>query len=430
MDISTQMAIDPDLPASADVVIIGGGVAGVTTAYYLALAGVPVVLCEKGRIAGEQSSRNWGWIRKQGRDPRELAGAVQALRLWGDIDKRAPDIGFRVGGVTYLPETDADLARYEDWLSHAKLHQLDSHMLSSEEVDKLLGQSGRRFKGALYTPSDARAEPKLAVPAIARMAADEGAILMERCAVRTLERSSGQVSAVVTEKGRIACQTVVLAGGAWCSMMMRHLGLDLPQLKVKASVQRTSPAPLITESGVHQKRASIRRRADGGYTIARTGATTFQITPSAFRYFRSFLPALKENAGVLKFRIGRPFLDELKTSLDWRADEITPFEKERVLDPEPDHALLDDVLASAKHLHPQLADVRPVERWAGMIEATPDEIPVLGPVDAIPGLLIATGFSGHGFGFGPAAGHAMAALAQGQEPLFDLHDFRLSRFAA
>ena len=84
--------------------MIGGGIAGVTTAYYLALAGVPVVLCEKGRIAGEQSSRNWGWIRKQGRDPREISGAIQALRLWSEIAEKAPDIGFHIGGVTYLAE--------------------------------------------------------------------------------------------------------------------------------------------------------------------------------------------------------------------------------------------------------------------------------------------------------------------------------------
>ena len=210
--------------------------------------------------------------------------------------------------------------------------------------------------------------------------------------------------------------------------MLRHLGLDLPQLAVKASVQRTTPAPLINESCIHAKGASIRRRADGGYTIARSGSSTFHITPSAFRYFRAFLPALKEQARDLKFRIGRSFIDELTTSHRWQPDQVTPFENQRTLDPAPDHRLLDIVLEEAKRLHPGLSDVRSVERWAGMIEVTPDELPALGPVDELPGLLIATGFSGHGFGFGPAAGHAMAALAQGQTPAFDLHDFRFSRF--
>ncbi|MGI9508033.1 MAG: NAD(P)/FAD-dependent oxidoreductase [Geminicoccaceae bacterium] len=419
---------DSDVPPSTEVVVIGGGVAGVTTAYYLAMAGVPVVLCEKGSVAGEQSSRNWGWIRKQRRDPRELPAITQALRLWEEIADRAPDIGWHIGGVTSLAETDQDLEGFEQWLEHARNHQIDSRMLSSSETDQLLGQSGRRFKGALTTPSDARAEPALAVPAIAGMAREHGAVVLERCAVRTLIMEAGRVSGVVTEHGPIACNTVVLAGGAWSRMMMRHLGLDLPQLQVKASVQRSTPAPLITESAIGSRRAAIRRRADGGYNITRTGATTFHITPSAFRHFRSFLPVAMREFSRIKMRFGRPFFEELTTSVRWRADEVTPFEKTRMLDPEPDHALLDDVLAAAKDLYPQLRDISSADRWAGMIDVMPDELPVLGPVASHPGLLIATGFSGHGFGSGPVAGHAMASLAQGKTLLFDLHDFRLERF--
>ena len=423
------MAIDASVPDSTEVVVIGGGIAGVSTAWFLEQLGVPVVLCEKGRIAGEQSSRNWGWIRKQGRDPAELPLIIRSLELWAEIAAAlGEDIGWQVGGVTYLIEDDADAARFAAWLEHAKAYQLDSRLLSIKETDALAPGIRARHRGALHTPSDARAEPRLAVPAMARSLRRAGVPILERCAVRTIERSGGRVSAVVTERGRIACRTAVLAGGAWSRIMLEHLGLSLPQLQVIASVQRTTAAPLISKSAIGAKAVAVRRRADGGYTLARSGASRAEIMPANLRHARHYLPILKRDWRKLKLRLGRPFLEALREK-GWDGDSESPFERTRVLDSAPDHGLLDGVLAAAQAMYPQLADARPAERWAGAIDVLPDEIPVLGAVPAIDGLLIATGFSGHGFGIGPAAGLVTAQLVAGRAPMADLGAFRVDRFA-
>lgn len=417
------------LPAATEVVVIGGGVAGVATAWHLHELGVPVVLCEKGRIAGEQSSRNWGWIRKQGRDPAELPLITESLGRWAAIVRELDeDIGWHVGGVTYLIENDADAARYHAWLEHAQAHGLDSRLLSARETDALFPGIRARHQGALFTPSDARAEPARAVPAMARYLHAAGVPIVEACAVRTVERSGGRVEGVVTEHGRIACNTVVLAGGAWSRLMLGHLGFTLPQLHVISSVQRTAAAPLISESAIGGRDVAMRRRADGGYTLAKSGAARAEILPANIRHARAYLPVLRRDWRDLKFRIGKPFLDALLSG-QWDGAGESPFERTRVLDPVPDHRLLDTTLATAKTWFPQLAGVHWAERWAGAIDVLPDEIPALGPVPGIDGLVVATGFSGHGFGIGPGAGLVSARLAAGQPPGIDLSAFSPDRFA-
>src|SRR5213082_2082016 len=227
---------DEKLPAQADVVIIGGGIIGTSTALFLAQRGVATVLCEKGHIAGEQSIRDWGWCRKMARDPREIPLIIESLRLWERMNETVEaETGFRTSGIMYLGESAEDLAPMEAWLDHAREYQLDTRLIDAAEVARLLPGIAKPWAGALYTPSDGKAEPQMAAPAIAAAARRRGAAVVQGCAVRGIETAAGRIAAVVTEKGRIACQSVVLAGGAWSRLFCGNLGGDLPELKVLAS---------------------------------------------------------------------------------------------------------------------------------------------------------------------------------------------------
>jgi len=420
---------DSELPARTGVVVIGGGIIGVATALELAERGVPTVLCEKGVIGGEQSSRNWGFCRQMGRDPREVPLAMESLRLWRRMNERVgAETGFRQAGIIYLAETEAWLAAQSRWADeHARPYQLDTRVLTPDEAARVMPGATQRWKGAIYTASDGRAEPSKAAPALAAAARRAGAKIFTGCAVRGLDLAAGRVAGVVTEKGRIACEQVVLAGGAWSRRFCGNHGIELPQLMVVNSVQRTEPIEAGIEVSGKCERFALRRRLDGGYTVAHGMLSMADIVPDSFRLFFAFLPAI--DLRELRFRIGRRFIEEWRLPRRWSLDATSPFEQVRVLDPEPVRSLLDSPLRDLKRMFPAFRDARVAERWAGYIDATPDAVPVISPVDGVPGFYLATGFSGHGFGIGPGAGKLMADIVTGvTTPVVDPAPFRYSRF--
>jgi glycine/D-amino acid oxidase-like deaminating enzyme len=423
------VATDEKIPARADVVVIGGGIIGTSAALTLAERGVSVALVEKGHIAGEQSSRNWGWCRKMARDPRELPLIIESVRLWEGMNARVEgETGFRTCGIMYLAESNDDLARLGGWLDHAREYQLDTRLIGGAEVARLLPSAEKRWAGALYTASDGKAEPQKAAPAIVAAARRRGATIVEQCAARGIETAGGCVAAVVTEQGRIACEAVVLAGGAWSRLFCGNLGIELPQLKVLGSVMRTERfdgGPEISASG---GLFGYRKRMDGGYTVATLGVRTIDLVPDSFRLLPQYLPSVRLHWQKLRFRVGARFAEEWRRPRRWALDEASPFEQVRVLDPAADPYVLERARASIAEAFPAFRDVKIADSWGGMIDVMPDAIPVISAVEALPGLTIATGFSGHGFGIGPAAGRLAADLATGAPPLVDPAAFRLSRF--
>ncbi|MCW6508257.1 NAD(P)/FAD-dependent oxidoreductase [Lichenifustis flavocetrariae] len=421
---------NPEMPTEADVVIIGGGIIGTSAALFLAKRGVKVVLCEKGHIAGEQSSRNWGWVRKARRDPREIPLIVESLRLWERMNETVGDeTGFRTTGTAFAVENDADVARYETWLEHARPYQIDARIISGSEFDKHVPGGGGRWKAALFCATDGRAEPQKAAPAIARAAQRAGAVILTDCAVRGLDRAGGRVAAVVTERGRIRTTTAVLAGGAWSRRFLKDLDVTLPQLKVRASVMRTAPLEGGPTAAFWFEGAAYRKRLDGGYSIANGYVNVVPIVPDSFRFAKAFWPAFMSEKKALKLRVDHRFVQEMTEAAPVPLDQVSPYEKVRVLDPPPDRQFNREALAKLTAAFPIFAKAQVVQEWAGMIDVTPDAVPVISPVDTVPGLIVATGFSGHGFGIGPGAGRLVADLATGETPIVNPHDFRLSRYS-
>jgi len=423
------VASDAAQPARTGIVVIGGGIIGTCAALALAQQGIAVVLCEKGNIAGEQSSRNWGWVRKNGRDEREIPLIVESLRMWAGMNETVgAETGFRTCGVLNVAVTEADRARQHEWLERVRPYQIGSRIVEGSELEALLPGSARRFVAGLYNPSDGRAEPQKAAPAIALAARRLGATILTGCAVRGLDVAGGRVVGVVTEKGRIACDGVILAGGAWSRLFCGSLGVRLPQLKVLSSVVRTAPIEGLPETNTWLGNFAYRRRLDGGYNIADGGTTVVPLVPDSFRFLPQFLPVARTAAHGLRPRLDGRFMAEARTPRRWSLDAPSPFEAVRVLDPEPDARSNARAVERMKAMYPAAAGLKVVQQWAGLIDVTPDAVPVIGPVDSVPGLTVATGFSGHGFGIGPAAGRLAADLAIGARPLVDATPFRLSRF--
>ena len=426
---NSPLNFQDSLPETADVVIIGAGVLGVCTAWNLVQRGYSVVVCEKGRVAGEQSSRNWGWVRSTGRDADEVPIAMDATNAWVDFQEQLGDgVGFKRTGVSAFASSEKEMAEFEWWINNvAKKYNLGTRLLGGKEANELAGAEPGTWLGAMSTVSDGRAEPFTAVPTIAKALQAAGGVIRESCAVRVLETEMGRVSSVVTEHGQIKTSTVVCSAGAWSTLFLSNMGIDLPQLAVKGTVARTAPVDSFFEGAGAFGDICIRRRQDGGYTIA-TGFCQHYVGANSFRYLFKFIPSMGSASELIPLP-GRDPTQQAFIKKHWGADDRSPFEELRVNNPLASGFALKSFRSRLVKKIPQLADVEFVESWAGAIDATPDVVPVMDSVDSCPGLFLATGFSGHGFGIGPGAGKVMADLIDGKDTGYDLSRFRFTRFS-
>lgn len=415
------------LPATADVVIIGGGIMGCSAAWYLARANLKVVLLEKNRIASQQSGRNWGFVRSLYRDPAELPLAAQALSIWPGLQAElGHETGWVRSGCLFLCADDAERRSYDAWLAEAGSMVRDTRMLSPDEVTARFPSVTPRTHGAIIAESDGQAEPTLATLAFARAAIKAGAVVLEDCGVSAVDTAGGRVCGVQTEHGAVRAPIVICAAGAQTFRLLDGLGVRLPQKVVRSTVSLTAPLPALDLPCFVGYGLGLRQRPDGSCIVATDAGTDIDLTLDSLRASRYFVREVMRNRKGFSFRLGKPFVSDLFTRLSVPRSEwaITP----RNPDIAPNAHRVRGNRQRFAQLFQTLPPVEIVKSWAGNIDVMPDALPVIDASWPASGLIIATGFSGHGFGLGPAVGATLAALARGAEPATRLTPFSADRF--
>ena len=346
-----QIETEASHPTETEVVVIGGGIVGVSAAYYLARRSVPVVLAEKGRIGAEQSSRNWGWCRQQNRDARELPLAIKSLELWDRLHQElGQDVGFRRCGLLYLSDSEAEIEGWTEWCRFAAGQDVTSHPLSAKQATERGSATGKPWKGGVFSKTDAIADPSRAAPSIALGIETLGGRVLQDCAVRGLLIEGGQVAGVVTEHGELRCKQVVMAGGAWASSFCNQLGIPFPQVSVRASVLSVAPGIEGLPDALHTQQASVTRRGDGGYTLAISGRAQMDFSAQKLRFAKHFFPMFKERWRSLSLGSGTAAKTTHETRKHWALDRETPMERVRILDPAPDRKTIAETLRCAQAL--------------------------------------------------------------------------------
>jgi glycine/D-amino acid oxidase-like deaminating enzyme len=173
---------------------------------------------------------------------------------------------------------------------------------------------------------------------------------------------------------------------------------------------------------------TFRKRLDGGYTVAHGDVIHYDLVPDSFRLLGRFLPLAWMAKHELRLRLSNRFVTEWREPKFWQLDQVSPFEQIRILDPAPLRQVLEAAVRNLKAAYPFFCGLEIVEAWAGMIDVVPDAVPIISEVPDLPGFFLATGFSGHGFGIGPAAGRLAADLVSGATTDLDPTPFAFARF--
>ncbi len=368
------------LPASADVVIVGGGVIGCSAAFHLAEAGVSVALLERRELGSGSTSRAAGGVRTQFSDALNIEIARRSLEAFRDFGRRPGwEIDLKQVGYLFVLSREDDVAAFEHSAALQRSLGLDARIVSADEVrarSPLV--TGDDILAGAFSPGDGHATPEGVVQGYAAGARAHGAELRIGCEVVAIETSDREITAVRTDRGTIRTGAVLCAAGAWSRACGAMVGVELPVTPLRRQI-------LFTEA------------IDGlGVELPMT------IDFASSFYFH------REGPGLL---IGMS-----------DAHEEPGFQLERT------DAWIPELMAIVRRRAPRIADVGIRGGWAGLYEMTPDHNAIIGEAGGVSRFLYATGFSGHGFLQGPAVGEIVRDLYLGREPFVEVGPLTAERF--
>lgn len=370
-----------------DVIIIGGGISGLAAAYELAREKLRVLLLEARDFGAMASTWTLGGVRQSGRDPAELPLAQAAVARWPQLaDELGASTGYRQRGNLRFARTIAETEIIQRLVMQQNSLGLTLHYLPDNKAVRAIAPAvGENVLAASFCPDDGHADPPQVIAAYAQAARRHGAELRQKTPALRLVQQNGRIRGVETPDGLIETDRVIVAAGTHSPALLTPLGLSVPMAVKRVCVLQTVPAPPCFKQvfGVANADCAGRQEIDGRFRIT-TGIGDWQGDPA--RWTDTSL---------------RPALDDV--------------------------AML---IARTTPLLPVLSGLGLERVWGGLIDLTPDALPVLDAPATHPGLIIGAGFSGHGFGIGPVTGDILKRLALGQESRFDLKPFRMARFDA
>ncbi len=370
------------LPASASVVIVGGGVIGTSAAFHLAEAGVDVVLLEREQLGSGSTCRAAGGVRAQFSDALNIEIAQRSLRAFREFARRPGwEIDFKQVGYLFVLSRESDVAVFERNVELQNDYGVPSRILSPAQARELCPLlAGGDILAAAFSPEDGHLTPEAVVQGYAHGARALGAHIRVGCEVLDISSSGGEITEVITTHGAIRTGTVVCAAGAWSRSCGEMVGVELPVTPLRRQVLFTEP---ISDLSRH--------------------------LPMTIDFASSFY-FHREGPGVL---LGMSDPEEKPGFVTETSDDWIP-----------------RLIEIASRRAPRIADAGIRGGWAGLYEMTPDHNAIIGEAAGASRFLYATGFSGHGFLQGPAVGEIVRDLVLGRQPPVDVGPLGVERFDA